>query len=399
MKSSVVNIESIENNSFGTGFVIHSDAKGVYILTCQHVLDDVVKPVVENVLAKVIATGDFIDMAVLYVSKLYLDPLPLQIDECDSLDVDVIGFSNFNQSVIQKKYINATLYKESIELHSKEDDLFYNVRKIKAKDGFNFDRGNSGSPVICKNSAKVIAMISNKEGSDIGYAVDIANIKDVWKDMPTDLLQKSEVQIEPISGIKTDEAPQKEYKESKKEKKSSLLKYLLLFISSVGIFSATYLYLSPTPSVKSIAPTEEDPNGQQREAEEKRKRYNAALALEKKGFQALVDKKYQTALKAFEKSEANYPSFHQVKEITNLLKNNINNMNQIATKRKVLQEIINKYSKNAPQGSIEKLKKQLILRQIVFPHRPLEIKELNRTRKPIRTINLDKLKVYKPQTE
>lgn len=63
MKNSIVNIESVSNNAFGTGFVIDSDEKGIYILTCQHVLDDVVTPVVENVLAKVIAKGEFIDMA------------------------------------------------------------------------------------------------------------------------------------------------------------------------------------------------------------------------------------------------------------------------------------------------------------------------------------------------
>jgi len=147
MKNSVVNIESVINNSFGTGFVIDRDEKGVFVLTCQHVLDDVVTPVVESVLAKVVAKSDFIDMAVLYVSKLHLEPLSLQVDECDSLDVEVIGFSHFNKSLSQKKHIDATLYKESIELHSNNDDLFYTIRKIKANDGFNFDRGNSGSPL------------------------------------------------------------------------------------------------------------------------------------------------------------------------------------------------------------------------------------------------------------
>jgi S1-C subfamily serine protease len=81
MRDSIVNIESVSNNSFGTGFVIDSDEKGVYLLTCQHVLDDVETPVVENVLARVIAKGGFIDMAVLYVSKLHLEPLPLQTKE------------------------------------------------------------------------------------------------------------------------------------------------------------------------------------------------------------------------------------------------------------------------------------------------------------------------------
>ena len=76
MKSSVVNIESVSNSSFGTGFVIDSDERGVYILTCGHV----------------VAKGEFVDIAVLYVSRLHLSPLLLQVDECDSLDIEVIGW-------------------------------------------------------------------------------------------------------------------------------------------------------------------------------------------------------------------------------------------------------------------------------------------------------------------
>jgi len=240
MKQSVVNIESIDNNSFGTGFIIDSDERGVYILTCQHVLDDVVKPVVDNVLAKIIAKSDFIDMAVLYVSKLHINPLPLQLETCNTLDVDVIGFSNFNKSVVQKKHISATLYPQPIELHSKENDLFYNVRKIKANDGFNFDRGNSGSPVICKNSGKVIAMISNKEGNNIGYAVDIANIKEVWKEMPTALLHPSTVEKAPIS---------KREENFEKKRQTPFIKYLLSLLIVMALSVGGYLFLKPLRTV------------------------------------------------------------------------------------------------------------------------------------------------------
>ncbi len=187
MKSSIVNIESATNNSFGTGFVVHSNEKGVFILTCKHVVEEVINPVVENILVKVVAIGNFIDMAVLYIPRLELKALPLENEQNNNLDVSVIGFSHFNQSSIQKKHIDATLYKELIELHAKEDDTFYNLRKIKAKDGFNFERGNSGSPVICLDTNKVIAMISNKEGSNIAYAINIEYIKEIWKDIPVEL--------------------------------------------------------------------------------------------------------------------------------------------------------------------------------------------------------------------
>lgn len=192
VKQSIVNIESLATNSFGTGFVIESDENGVYVLTCKHVLEDVVHPIVESVVAKVVATGEFIDMAVLYVPKLKLPQLSFQKESCPNLEVEVIGFRNFSPCSLQKEHIDATLYKEYIEIHSKEDDHFYNVRKIKAQDGFNFERGNSGSPVICKKTKKVIAMLSNKEGNSLAYAVNIDNLEKIWKEAPPYLFKKQE---------------------------------------------------------------------------------------------------------------------------------------------------------------------------------------------------------------
>ena len=213
MKSSIVNIESVTNNSFGTGFVIDRDENGLYILTCKHVLEDVVHPIVDDVMAKVVAEDDFIDMVVLYVSKLELKVFPLQKEPCSNLEVEVIGFSNFNKNSLQKQQIEAKLYKEHVELHAKESDAFYVVRKIKAEDGFTFERGNSGSPVICKKSKKVIAMISNKEGNSLAYAINIDNIEKVWTDRPNDLFtqkiktekvieEKTPKKVEPL--IKSD---------------------------------------------------------------------------------------------------------------------------------------------------------------------------------------------------
>ena len=234
MKSSIVNIESVTNSSFGTGFVIDSDKNGVYILTCKHVLEDVVHPIVDDVMAKVVAEDDFIDMVVLYVSKLQLKVFPLQKEPCVNLEVEVIGFSNFNKDSLQKQHIEAKLYKEHVELHAKENSDVYVVRKIRAEDGFNFERGNSGSPVICKKSKKVIAMISNKEGSSLAYAINIDNLEKVWKDRPNDLFTqkiKTEKVIE-------EKAPKKvePFIESKREWKKYFIP-LSAGILAIGLLS------------------------------------------------------------------------------------------------------------------------------------------------------------------
>ena len=234
MRNNIVAITSSENGSFGTGFVIDSDLKGCYVLTCQHVVDDVKTPIIENYMAKIITDKSFIDMVVLYVENLYLEPLSLEEDSCENLKVEVIGFSDFNKSVKQKEYIEATLYPEYIELHSHEDStLFYNVRKIKAEDGFDFNRGNSGSPVFCKKSGNIIAMISNKEGNSIAYAIDIVNLKKVWGTMPS-LIEKSKLK--------------------RKKRKISVVISILTFIIAIAIlFIWNYNKNRVVPHVESMS--------------------------------------------------------------------------------------------------------------------------------------------------
>jgi len=240
MKDNIVYIESSINNSFGTGFVIDEDENGVYVLTCQHVVDDVEVPLIEKVLATVVTEPHFIDMAVLYVKGVHIAPLPLQFEGCDSLQVEVIGFSYFDAKSRQKQKIQATLYKESSERLSPEKNLSYSIRKLKANDGFNFERGNSGSPVICKDSNNVIAMISNKDGNHIGYAIEISNLKKVWKNMPSKLLKQN---VEKISGnskeVKNRASHSLLETTIKEKKKSPILKYTIIFffiltISYVG---------------------------------------------------------------------------------------------------------------------------------------------------------------------
>ena len=344
MKSSVVNIESVNNNAFGTGFIIDSDEKGVFILTCQHVLDDVETPVVENVLAKVIAKGEFIDMAVIYVSKLQLKALALQTESSESLDVEVIGFSTFNKTLTQKKHIKATLYEEPIELHSKEDDAFYTVRKIKAHDGFNFDRGNSGSPVICKNSGAVIAMVSNKEGSELAYAIDIENLKIVWKDVPSKLFETSTLANEKAneSNIVTDKITP--LPTPPNNRSFPFLKYALLLLLIVGLGFGAYKVLQKPNHVPSNP---------------KKNQIKDIVALEQLGFKALIEKDYRQASIFFNQAYKLNPKYHNLYEINRLLKKYEHRMHEPIIRNMVLRKITKDLSWGAPKGAIAELRKQV----------------------------------------
>jgi len=75
MNNSIFLIESQENNNniMGTGFVIHQDNYGSYVLTCAHVIEQVVQPRIDNyeVTLKAIGTSEEIDLALLYVKGLF----------------------------------------------------------------------------------------------------------------------------------------------------------------------------------------------------------------------------------------------------------------------------------------------------------------------------------------
>jgi len=189
MLDSVVHIESSDKNnkSFGTGFAIDADDYGAYILTCQHVIEEVETPTIEDHEVEIIATSEFLDVAVIHVKDLHIKPLRLQLEACKSNAVQAIGFATFSRDLVQKKVIKGTLFKETIQLHSKVDDSFYIVRRVKAEEDYSFDKGNSGSPLICQDTGSVIGMISHKEGSDISYAIEIGSLKEIGKDLNTAL--------------------------------------------------------------------------------------------------------------------------------------------------------------------------------------------------------------------
>lgn len=186
---SIVSIESKKNKSFGTGFIIHNDSKGSYLVTAAHVIDQVIVPMINRKEAKVIAQGEMIDIAILYLEGVILEPLPLQINNCNTLEVKVIGFSQFDQENMQKTTIKSILYREPVEIHPYDDKSSSVVKKILATEYYHFERGNSGSPVFCNEGENVIAIVGHKERNSIAYAINIAAIKKVWKEAPNSIFK------------------------------------------------------------------------------------------------------------------------------------------------------------------------------------------------------------------
>ena len=188
MSNMIVHIESSnkENRSFGTGFVIESNQQGTYILTCQHVLDSVIEASINSKPTEIVVQNSFLDMAILFLPNHHFEEMQLQLKACNDLNITTIAFSSFKEELVQKSTIHATLFKEFIELHSTEDDTFYLIKKLKADEDYSFSRGNSGAPIICKQTGNVIAMLSNREGSSIAYAIGVSCIKRLLEEIYED---------------------------------------------------------------------------------------------------------------------------------------------------------------------------------------------------------------------
>lgn len=192
MTESVLLIESVENNSTGTGFVVHQDERGIYVVTCRHVCEELVRPMVNGIEPDEILMDQYIDLALFHIPKLKIPPLALQTEACPNLAVTTIGFSYFLNASSGKRLLEATVGRDTIELHKHKENLSYEMYQLHANSGFSFARGNSGSPVICKQTGKVMAVVSfrNREQSQEGYAVDIQYLQQIWHDAPAQLFIK-----------------------------------------------------------------------------------------------------------------------------------------------------------------------------------------------------------------
>ena len=188
INTSILCIESKNNQSFGTGFVIYNDAKGSYIITASHVIDEVEIPMIEDKEVKVIVQKTFSDLALLYLEGIFLAPLPLQVNHCSG-KVKIIAFSCFTKNKVQKVTLKGRLQEESIELQSRENEASTFVRKILADKNFHFERGNSGAPVFCNESNKVIAIMGHKEQNNMAYAMNVASIQNISKEIPHEIFK------------------------------------------------------------------------------------------------------------------------------------------------------------------------------------------------------------------
>jgi hypothetical protein len=202
----LVTSKAQENTSLGTGFVVFQDKNQglTYLLTCAHVVDAVggkeqVKAA--NFPAKVVASGEAkeIDLAVLQVEGL-LDKLPLRlcIASGEGKPFVIIGYYKFSGKKAFRK-LSGTLGSQ-FGFSSNDNSQNFNAWDLKIiSDEHYLEPGYSGSPVIDQaNNGLVLGVVSDRTGNgDKGVAISIEALKEVWKEMPRNLISSPPSPVSP----------------------------------------------------------------------------------------------------------------------------------------------------------------------------------------------------------
>ena len=187
--NSLVLITNSENQNFGTGFVIRKERNYCYILTCSHVIEKDSKAIlVDKIESKIVYQGssDGIDLAIL---KVIIDKEPLVLEVSDCNDFEIRGFRSFKNNDHILEPIDCKI-DTKIEFRPKSGEVVHGW-KLNIDDSDTVEKGYSGSPLICKKSGKVVAVISNRKGVKDGFAISIEHLRDIWKDIPRNLIRNN----------------------------------------------------------------------------------------------------------------------------------------------------------------------------------------------------------------
>ncbi len=198
-------IKSSSTASFGTGFVVHKDENISYIVTCAHVIDACKEDalLVNNQEATLVAIGakNEIDLAVIAVENLECVPLKLSaIAVYEQLPFSVKGFKKHINQNHKFELLDGSIKKCSqIETGEKQIDIY----ELSLCSGDNIEKGYSGSAIYSTSSGYVFAVAISRYNDAHADAISIKYLKDVWEEIPTDLLIEDSVLDEEDSAKKS----------------------------------------------------------------------------------------------------------------------------------------------------------------------------------------------------
>ncbi|MFD2658175.1 S1C family serine protease [Gracilibacillus thailandensis] len=192
-QKSVVQIESSSdvNKKTGSGFVINNQGD---IITNAHVVEDADTIIVKLTNAReypaaIVGIGEDQDFAVIRVPELnQLEPIALETDKQADIGDEIIAIGS--PMGIQNS-VSLGLVVGTDRSFSINDYQYDEVYQISA----NITHGNSGGPLISRNSGKVIGINSaGISDTDIGFSIPISQVAEIVSEW-TDNVQEDELTI------------------------------------------------------------------------------------------------------------------------------------------------------------------------------------------------------------
>ncbi len=188
----IKNGKQADSTRFGTGFVIHQDETGSYILTCAHVVCDVGGNdciAVGDVQAEVVIMGepDGIDLALLKVEHpsylLNVMPLILGVSQHQSDRVGLIGYAPYAR-YREQSAIHGFLSR-STGISNSRGTTTVPAWEVKVDTGEALKGGYSGSPVIDLEQGFVLGVAITREGDDSGRIMSVAALTELDVEKPS----------------------------------------------------------------------------------------------------------------------------------------------------------------------------------------------------------------------
>ena len=187
-------IRSTENKSFGTGFCVHKDENGSFLLTCAHVVNACGKESlqVHDYPTKVVANSndaETVDIAVIYVEGL-TESTTLQLSDAIFNENDpfkVNGFRPHKNGEYREEPLDGVIKKISNIFFTLSNESIPTYQ-LSINNEDSIEKGYSGSAVIDGETGLVIAIATDRNSNgQQAFATPAKYLKEIWQAMPEGL--------------------------------------------------------------------------------------------------------------------------------------------------------------------------------------------------------------------
>ena len=187
----LVTSEHQSNTQWGTAFVVHSEERFTYLLTCAHVVHNVggnemVRAGDRH--ATVVAIGlEDVDVAVLRVDgRLDLQSLPLHTSAKTGGTFRSAGFVKL-EKFFESKPLGGT-FDKPVGIYARGKLTGHKAWELRIEEGEALQPGLSGSPVVTENN-RCVAIVTHQKGTtgERGIAISVGVLPSIWQNMPEEI--------------------------------------------------------------------------------------------------------------------------------------------------------------------------------------------------------------------